>query len=59
MSAIFSEFEGYIDPASAQGSGDVKYHLGATGNYKTKSDKEINCIRCVKSVPPGICKSGS
>ncbi|MGB3016700.1 MAG: multifunctional oxoglutarate decarboxylase/oxoglutarate dehydrogenase thiamine pyrophosphate-binding subunit/dihydrolipoyllysine-residue succinyltransferase subunit [Ignavibacteria bacterium] len=41
MSAIFSEFEGYIDPASAQGSGDVKYHLGATGNYKTKSDKEI------------------
>ena len=28
---IFSEFEGEIDPASTQGSGDVKYHLGATG----------------------------
>ena len=27
---IFSEFEGDIDPASTQGSGDVKYHLGAT-----------------------------
>ena len=24
------EFEGEIDPASTQGSGDVKYHLGAT-----------------------------
>src|SRR5581483_1773220 len=28
---IFREFEGNLDPASAQGSGDVKYHLGATG----------------------------
>ena len=28
---IFSEFEGDIDPSSTQGSGDVKYHLGATG----------------------------
>ena len=26
---IFSEFEGELDPASTQGSGDVKYHLGA------------------------------
>ena len=25
---IFSEFEGHLDPKSAQGSGDVKYHLG-------------------------------
>jgi 2-oxoglutarate decarboxylase len=31
LGQIFSEFEGNIDPASAQGSGDVKYHLGATG----------------------------
>jgi 2-oxoglutarate decarboxylase len=28
---IFSEFEGELDPSSTQGSGDVKYHLGATG----------------------------
>ncbi len=41
MSAIFSEFEGYLDPSSAQGSGDVKYHLGATGNYSTVHGKEI------------------
>jgi 2-oxoglutarate decarboxylase len=30
---IFSEFEGNLDPAQTQGSGDVKYHLGATGTY--------------------------
>ena len=26
---IFKEFEGNVDPTSMQGSGDVKYHLGA------------------------------
>ena len=31
--AIFSEFEGHVDPTTVQGSGDVKYHLGATGKY--------------------------
>ena len=31
LKQIFSEFEGEIDPASTQGSGDVKYHLGAAG----------------------------
>jgi hypothetical protein len=30
-SKLFTEFEGYIDPESTQGSGDVKYHLGQTG----------------------------
>lgn len=30
---IFSEFEGYLDPNSTQGSGDVKYHLGTEGIY--------------------------
>ncbi|MBS1859546.1 MAG: multifunctional oxoglutarate decarboxylase/oxoglutarate dehydrogenase thiamine pyrophosphate-binding subunit/dihydrolipoyllysine-residue succinyltransferase subunit [Acidobacteria bacterium] len=38
---IFSEFEGEIDPASTQGSGDVKYHLGATGVRKTEQGREI------------------
>ena len=38
---IFSEFEGEIDPASTQGSGDVKYHLGATGVRRTESGREI------------------
>jgi len=31
---IFKEFEGHVDPSSVQGSGDVKYHLGATGTYE-------------------------
>ena len=31
---IFKEFEGHVDPSSVQGSGDVKYHLGASGTYR-------------------------
>jgi 2-oxoglutarate dehydrogenase E1 component len=38
---IFSEFEEDIDPDSPQGTGDVKYHLGASGIYKTISGKVI------------------
>lgn len=38
---IFSEFEEDIDPDSPQGTGDVKYHLGASGTYKTLNGKEI------------------
>lgn len=34
---IFREFEGNIDPRTVQGSGDVKYHLGAEGEFT--SDK--------------------
>ncbi|MDH6197532.1 2-oxoglutarate decarboxylase [Mycobacterium frederiksbergense] len=30
---IFTEFEGNLNPSQAHGSGDVKYHLGASGNY--------------------------
>lgn len=41
MKSIFTEFEDIVDPDSAQGSGDVKYHLGATGIYTTVNDKEI------------------
>ena len=40
-SKIFGEFEGAIDPGSTQGSGDVKYHLGATGIRKMSSGREI------------------
>jgi 2-oxoglutarate dehydrogenase E1 component len=38
---IFSEFEGAMDPSSIQGSGDVKYHLGANVVRKTESGREI------------------
>ena len=39
---IFSEFEDILDPNSIAGSGDVKYHLGASGKYKTRDNKTIN-----------------
>jgi multifunctional 2-oxoglutarate metabolism enzyme len=39
--AIFSEFEGHVDPTTVQGSGDVKYHLGATGKYVSPSGADI------------------
>ena len=39
--AIFSEFEGHVDPATVQGSGDVKYHLGAVGKYLSPSGADI------------------
>jgi 2-oxoglutarate dehydrogenase E1 component len=42
---IFSEFEG-IDPDSTQGSGDVKYHLGASGVHKSSSGREITVSVC-------------
>ncbi|GAA4980612.1 multifunctional oxoglutarate decarboxylase/oxoglutarate dehydrogenase thiamine pyrophosphate-binding subunit/dihydrolipoyllysine-residue succinyltransferase subunit [Nonomuraea thailandensis] len=38
---IFGEFEGNIDPRTAHGSGDVKYHLGATGRFTAPSGKTI------------------
>ena len=38
---IFNEFEGNLDPGSAQGSGDVKYHLGATGHFHAPSGDTI------------------
>lgn len=41
LHAIFSEFEDIVDLDSAQGSGDVKYHLGASGNYETVEGKKI------------------
>jgi 2-oxoglutarate decarboxylase len=34
---IFGEFEGNIDPGTVQGSGDVKYHLGAEGCFEHPS----------------------
>jgi len=39
---IFKEFEGNLDPKSTQGSGDVKYHLGADGVYTAASGTRID-----------------
>ncbi|MGE0880391.1 MAG: multifunctional oxoglutarate decarboxylase/oxoglutarate dehydrogenase thiamine pyrophosphate-binding subunit/dihydrolipoyllysine-residue succinyltransferase subunit [Acidimicrobiia bacterium] len=38
---IFAEFEGYVDPNSVQGSGDVKYHLGASGKFASRNGQTI------------------
>jgi len=38
---VFAEFED-VDPRSVLGSGDVKYHMGATGEYVTKNGKKIH-----------------
>ena len=38
---IFQEFEGNLDPTTAHGSGDVKYHLGADGIYRVGNGTEI------------------
>ncbi len=38
---IFREFEGDLDPDSVQGSGDVKYHKGASGKFVSGSGAEI------------------
>jgi len=41
---IFSEFEGDVDPESVQGSGDVKYHLGAHGCHVSPSGRQIDVL---------------
>jgi 2-oxoglutarate dehydrogenase E1 component len=38
---IFEEFEGNLDPESVQGSGDVKYHKGASGTFVARNGGTI------------------
>ncbi|MFC4588172.1 multifunctional oxoglutarate decarboxylase/oxoglutarate dehydrogenase thiamine pyrophosphate-binding subunit/dihydrolipoyllysine-residue succinyltransferase subunit [Sphaerisporangium corydalis] len=38
---VFGEFEGNLDPRSAHGSGDVKYHLGASGDFTAPGGQKI------------------
>src|SRR5271167_1798445 len=38
---VFARFED-VDPRSVLGSGDVKYHMGATGEYTTRSGDKIH-----------------
>ena len=39
-SEIFADFED-VDPRSVLGGGDVKYHVGATGEYRTASGRSV------------------
>ncbi len=38
---IFQEFEGNLDPRTAHGSGDVKYHLGADGDFVASDGSKL------------------
>ncbi|SOD93360.1 2-oxoglutarate dehydrogenase E1 component [Blastococcus haudaquaticus] len=48
---IFGEFEGNIDPGTVQGSGDVKYHLGATGRFRNPFKPEAEIAVSLASNP--------
>ncbi|HSY16145.1 MAG TPA: multifunctional oxoglutarate decarboxylase/oxoglutarate dehydrogenase thiamine pyrophosphate-binding subunit/dihydrolipoyllysine-residue succinyltransferase subunit [Jatrophihabitantaceae bacterium] len=62
---IFDEFEGNIDPSTAQGSGDVKYHLGADGTFSAPNGRQIavsltanpSHLEAVDSVLEGIVRA--
>ncbi len=65
LSKIFSEFEGQLDPNSTQGSGDVKYHLGANGDYQTLCGSKVRVelsanpshLEAVNPVVEGIARA--
>jgi multifunctional 2-oxoglutarate metabolism enzyme len=62
---IFREFEGNIDPRTVQGSGDVKYHLGAEGEFtslqgntiKTSVAANPSHLEAVNPVLEGIARA--
>ena len=39
---IFTEFDGFVDPRTVQGSGDVKYHLGTEGVFTASNGDAID-----------------
>ncbi len=41
---IFREFEGVLLPLSTEGSGDVKYHRGQRGKFKTSTGREVEVV---------------
>ncbi len=64
-SQIFREFEGNIDPRTVQGSGDVKYHLGAEGEFTSGIGAKIKVsvaanpshLEAVNPVVEGIARA--
>ena len=62
---IFGEFEGHVDPDTVQGSGDVKYHLGTRGTYRSRADNEVELhlppnpshLEAVNPVVEGIARA--
>jgi multifunctional 2-oxoglutarate metabolism enzyme len=39
---LFGEFEGNLDPSSVQGSGDVKYHKGFRGTFRSRTGHDLD-----------------
>ncbi|MDQ3305706.1 MAG: multifunctional oxoglutarate decarboxylase/oxoglutarate dehydrogenase thiamine pyrophosphate-binding subunit/dihydrolipoyllysine-residue succinyltransferase subunit [Actinomycetota bacterium] len=66
LDQIFGEFEGIVDPAMVQGSGDVKYHLGARGRFASRAGVEIDVelaanpshLEAVDPVVEGMVRAG-
>jgi 2-oxoglutarate dehydrogenase E1 component len=62
---IFREFEGNLDPKSMHGSGDVKYHLGAEGEFRGRDGSSIKVslvanpshLEAVDSVLEGVVRA--
>ena len=57
---IFREFEAVLLPLSTEGSGDVKYHLGQRGVYRTRAGQEVEIELCanpshLEAVDPVVC----
>ena len=50
---IFKEFEGNIDPETIQGSGDVKYHVGQSGKFVSRTGREIPIELAANPSPRG------
>jgi 2-oxoglutarate dehydrogenase E1 component len=65
LTKIFTEFEGYLDPDMTQGSGDVKYHLGATAVHRAQNgadlELELACnpshLEAVDPVVEGVARA--
>ncbi|MDR0342781.1 MAG: multifunctional oxoglutarate decarboxylase/oxoglutarate dehydrogenase thiamine pyrophosphate-binding subunit/dihydrolipoyllysine-residue succinyltransferase subunit [Nocardiopsaceae bacterium] len=62
---IFGEFEGNLDPRTAHGSGDVKYHLGAGGTFTAADGATIRTslvanpshLEAVNPVAEGVARA--
>ncbi len=62
---IFREFQGNYDPRLPQGSGDVKYHLGAEGEFTAASGRTVKAsvaanpshLEAVNPVVEGIARA--
>ncbi|CAI9410494.1 multifunctional oxoglutarate decarboxylase/oxoglutarate dehydrogenase thiamine pyrophosphate-binding subunit/dihydrolipoyllysine-residue succinyltransferase subunit [Aestuariimicrobium sp. T2.26MG-19.2B] len=62
---IFAEFDGNMDPRNSQGTGDVKYHLGAEGQFTALSGATVKAsvaanpshLEAVNPVLEGIARA--